>query len=108
MTAPLGESAVLVSASLGILGMLLSPKHPLYPILSIIYCVTGGSLAHGQFKLRGRLERSIQENGFDIREFYPTVHHWCDIQTAKVVARKYGHLGDYLNLLHQRKSEKAT
>jgi len=66
--------------------------------MNILGSLVGVAISAKQFKLRNRLEKSVAEHGYDDRAFEKTIPEWCDRQTARVVAKNYGNLDDYVAL----------
>lgn len=61
----------------------------------------------GQFKLRKRLEKIIKKKGYNERIFLHTVNERCNVQTAKVVTKKYWCLDKYEKLSEQYKHRRT-
>ncbi len=98
-TAPIPETIFLTSA--GVIPFFYDePLSMGVHIINSLICV---AFTAKQFKLRCRLENSISEHGYDERIFETTIPEWCDRQTARVVAKKYGNLDDYVTLCDTNK-----
>lgn len=69
--------------------------------------VLGGLVAAKQFRLRHRLENSIERVGYSDRVMDPTTKTWCNRQTARVVCANAGYLDEYVALC-ERRSETAA
>lgn len=93
-TAPLGVS--LTAAGVGEMAIVASmvaesaPGRPLTEALGVLAIDAAGTLcgtwlARRQFKLRERLEDSLERRDYDNRIFEPTTQEWCNRQTARVV-----------------------
>ncbi len=64
----------------------------------------GGIFVVRQYRLRRRLEDSIERNGYDDRLFDPTTKEWCNRQTARVVCGNSGDLAQYEALCEQKRA----
>lgn len=51
-----------------------------------------------QFRLRGRLENLVEQQGYEDRIFEPTTYYWCDRQTATVVCKNTDNIAEYREL----------
>ena len=98
-TAPLGETICFLNAS----QIPFDLDKPAIVGIALFGSFCGVALAIKQFKLRRRLEKDVLEKGYDDRIFEKTIPEWCDRQTARVAARTYGHLDDYVNLCKRNK-----
>jgi hypothetical protein len=93
-TAPIGMSF----ATAGIGEMVIAatavaesaPGRPLAEALGVLAVDAAGTLCGAwmtrrQFRLRERLEDSLERRDYDNRIFEPTTQEWCNRQTARVV-----------------------
>lgn len=55
-------------------------------------------VVRNQFRLKSRLEKTLRVNGYQDRNFTPTLSEWCNRQTARVVTEKFGYLEQYETL----------
>ncbi len=78
---------------------LLAPATPLY------FGIGGCAMAELQFNLKHRLEKAIEEHGFDERQIKPLMNEWCDRQVALVVAEEYGQQAVFEQMYKEMKTE---
>lgn len=95
-TAPVGETFVFYSLSM--IPVDLSLNAPLLLVFPITGLISGVGLTRRQFKLRERLESSIEKFGYQDRVMELTTEEWCNRQTARVVAQDNDKLDEYNNL----------
>jgi len=100
-TAPLGETIFLMNAG----QIPLNYDEPLLLGMNILGSLGCVALSAKQFKLRRRLENSVTEYGYNDRAFETTIPEWCDRQVARVVAKNYGNLDDYIALCKSNKDK---
>ena len=98
-TAPLGESFFVLNAGF----MAVNYDRPLVFGLNLFATLGCVMLTKTQFDLRKRLENSVTKHGYDERVFETTISEWCDRQTARVVAKNYGYLEEYVSLYESNK-----
>jgi hypothetical protein len=65
------------------------------PLITMAY---GAAFVARQFKLRRRLEATVEQHGYDDRVFSTTTSEWCARQTSRVVCRNSGDLIAYTAL----------
>lgn len=112
-TIPLAIAVIVPSYAAGIpfaIHRLQSQNYAVVAVFSgslVLQTLNAGSLAKRQFALRKRLETSIKRNGFDDRIFGKTVEHWCDRQTARVIARNADALDSYEALCDEKRPIQA-
>ncbi len=103
-TAPVGFSLAGLGVTLASesIGEIVNNPNILVKAASIVqmgmefgFAATGICMVTGQFKLRRRLEQSIDRSGYNTRVMAHTVNTFCDRQTGKVVSRNAGHAEDY-------------
>ena len=98
-TAPLGETILLLNA----IPLAWNYNNPVMIGIDIIGCAIGVGLTVRQFKLRRRLEKYMSRHDYDDRLFDLTISEWCNRQTARVVAKNYGCLDEYVALCEDNK-----
>jgi hypothetical protein len=98
-TAPLGETIFLMNA----VQITWNYDEPFTLGMNFLGSLAGVLLAAKQFRLKQRLESSIQKHGYDDGVFKKTLPEWCDRQTARVVVKKYGNLDEYESLCQDNK-----
>ena len=100
-TAPLGETIFLMNVGL----IPLDYDEPIALGINIFGSLTGVALTAKQFELRQRLENLVSKQKYNDRAFETTIPEWCDRQVARVVAKKYGNLDDYVALCESNKDK---
>jgi len=99
--APLGEFVLLFNAP----QIPFNYDRPILLACNIFGSVAGAAIMARQFKLKRRLDNSISEQGYQDRIFETTIPSWCNRQTARTVAKRHGHLDDYIALCESNKDK---
>lgn len=113
-TAPVGLGAVAMHVMENIsLIALTNPEMPdsaqqgaaytVWAASAAIGLASGGGIMYKQFRLRHRLERIVDNHGYDERAFTTVTNTWCDRQTARVVCERAGILPQFEELCDTRK-----
>lgn len=71
--------------------------------LSCVFLLLGREGIAIELEVKKRLENICQKRGYSDWAFRFTVGAWCDEHVAKMVAKKHGHLEEYLKLCEKEK-----
>lgn len=106
-TAPLGMISEGLSSTMFIGTMVEAAQHPAVwevpdGVMFAAWMYMSAVLVNRQLRIRDRVERNVEKNGFDERFFEPLTDEWCNRQTVEVALESTEYLDQYRQLCEKR------